>query len=95
MDRRFLRHYMPAVDNYFHYRTVDVSTLKELCKRWYRDLYAARPQKLTAHRALDDIRESVAELVYYRERLFRTLPELQALAATDQAAATLDTEQVP
>jgi oligoribonuclease len=80
MDRRFLRHYMPAVDNYFHYRTVDVSTLKELCKRWYRDLYAARPQKLTAHRALDDIRESVAELVYYRERLFRTLPELQALA---------------
>jgi len=95
MDRRFLRHYMPAVDNYFHYRTVDVSTLKELCKRWYRDLYAARPQKLTAHRALDDIRESVAELVYYRERLFRTLPELQALAATDQAAATLDTEQAP
>ena len=50
MDRRFLRHYMPALDEYFHYRTIDVSTLKELCKRWYRDLYSARPQKVTAHR---------------------------------------------
>jgi len=77
MDRRFLRHYMPELDEYFHYRTVDVSTLKELCKRWYRDLYTARPQKLTAHRALDDIRESVAELIYYREQLFRTPAELQ------------------
>jgi oligoribonuclease len=77
MDRRFLRHYMPELDEYFHYRTVDVSTLKELCKRWYRDLYAARPQKLTAHRALDDIRESVDELIYYREQLFRTPAELQ------------------
>ena len=41
MDRRFLRHYMPAVDDYFHYRTIDVSSVKELCKRWYRDLYSA------------------------------------------------------
>jgi oligoribonuclease len=71
MDRRFLRHYMPELDEYFHYRSIDVSTLKELCKRWYRDVYVARPQKLTAHRALDDIRESVAELRYYREQLFR------------------------
>jgi oligoribonuclease len=78
MDRRFLRHYMPALDEYFHYRTIDVSTLKELCKRWYRDLYSARPQKVTAHRALDDIRESVAELIYYRELLFRTPAELAA-----------------
>jgi oligoribonuclease len=78
MDRRFLRHYMPALDEYFHYRTVDVSTLKELCKRWYHDLYTARPQKVTAHRALDDIRESIAELVYYRELLFRTPEELKA-----------------
>jgi len=78
MDRRFLRHYMPDLDEYFHYRTVDVSTLKELCKRWYHDLYTARPQKVTAHRALDDIRESIAELVYYRELLFRTPEELKA-----------------
>jgi oligoribonuclease len=90
MDRRFLRHYMPALDDYFHYRTIDVSTVKELCKRWYRELYAARPQKLTAHRALDDIRESVAELIYYREQLFRTPAEVQtrvALAAEMAAEA--------
>ncbi|MGD1012113.1 MAG: oligoribonuclease [Acidimicrobiales bacterium] len=82
MDRRFLRHYMPSVEEYFHYRTVDVSTVKELCKRWYRDLYVVRPQKLTAHRALDDIRESVAELSYYRELIFRTPAEAHAVAAT-------------
>ena len=87
MDRRFLRHYMPAVDDYFHYRTIDVSSVKELCKRWYRDLYSARPQKLTAHRALDDIRESVAELVYYREKLFRTPAEVTALAVQAAHAA--------
>ena len=81
MDRRFLRRYMPELDDYFHYRTIDVSTVKELCKRWYRDVYVARPQKLTSHRALDDIRESVAELVYYREQLFRTPEELKAMAS--------------
>ena len=71
---------MPALDEYFHYRSIDVSSVKELCKRWYRDAYGARPQKATAHRALDDIRESVAELSYYREHLFRTLEEVQAPA---------------
>jgi len=81
MDRRFLRRYAPELDDYFHYRTIDVSTVKELCKRWYREQYTARPQKLTAHRALDDIRESVAEMVYYREQLFRTPEELKLLAA--------------
>ena len=92
MDRRFLRHYMPALDDYFHYRTVDVSSVKELCKRWYRDLYSARPQKLTAHRALDDIRESVAELTYYREKVFRTHAEAKTLAA-QAAAATAEVSQ--
>jgi oligoribonuclease len=87
MDRRFLRHYMPDLDEYFHYRTVDVSTLKELCKRWYHDLYAARPQKMTAHRALDDIRESVAELVYYREHLFCTGAELAVRKTATAAGA--------
>jgi oligoribonuclease len=79
-DRSFLRQYMPALDEYFHYRSIDVSSVKELCKRWYRDIYGAKPQKTTAHRALDDIRESVAELSYYREHLFRTLEEVRALA---------------
>ncbi len=91
MDRRFLRHHMPALDEYFHYRSIDVSTVKELCKRWYHDVYAARPQKLTAHRALDDIRESVAELSYYREYLFRTPEEIRALAAVPRPGA--ETEQ--
>ena len=99
MDRRFLRHYMPALDDYFHYRTIDVSTLKELCKRWYHDLYTARPQKVTAHRALDDIRESVAELIYYREHLFRTTAEVVAWGSlprvnddTEDSAAAKSTE---
>ncbi len=81
MDRSFLLRYLPALDEYFHYRSIDVSTLKELCKRWYHDVYAARPQKVTAHRALDDIRESVAELRYYREHIFRTVAEVEALGA--------------
>jgi oligoribonuclease len=85
MDRSFLKSYMPALDEYFHYRSIDVSSVKELCKRWYRDAYAARPQKATAHRALDDIRESVAELRFYREHLFRTLAEVQALAPVQAA----------
>jgi len=97
MDRSFLRQYMPALDDYFHYRTIDVSSVKELCKRWYRGIYGARPQKLTSHRALDDIRESVAELAYYREQLFRTPAELQALApppapAVDRPGATADAD---
>jgi oligoribonuclease len=95
MDRRFLRHYMPSIEQYFHYRTVDVSTVKELCKRWYRDLYVARPQKATSHRALDDIRESVAELSYYRELIFRTPVKAQAIAATAAASAENTTPSEP
>jgi len=68
-DRRFLARYMPAVERYLHYRNVDVSTLKELVRRWY----PADPpfEKKHGHLALDDIRESIAELRYYRERYFR------------------------
>jgi len=70
-DRRFLRRYMPSVDNYLHYRNLDVSTIKELTRRWYPELYAKAPDKRGAHRALDDIRESIAELRYYRTNVFR------------------------
>lgn len=70
-DRRFLAAYLPELENFFHYRSVDVSTVKELCRRWYPDTYAAAPSKASAHRALDDIRESVKELRYYREQIFR------------------------
>lgn len=74
MDRRFLRHYIPELDEHFHYRSIDVSTMKELCKRWNPKVYSSRPHKLTAHRALDDIRESVAELAFYKQNFLRPQP---------------------
>lgn len=68
-DRRFLRREMPRLDGYLHYRHIDVSTVKELVHRWYpRDYHA--PRKRQAHLALDDIRESVEELRWYRQRVF-------------------------
>jgi oligoribonuclease len=70
-DRRFLAAWCPQIEEYLHYRSVDVSTVKELCRRWYPDAYAAAPDKGGNHRALDDIRESVAELRYYRQKIFR------------------------
>ena len=70
-DRRFLSAYLPDIENWLHYRSVDVSTVKELARRWYPDAVAAAPSKSGGHRALDDIRESVAELKYYREHVFR------------------------
>jgi len=69
-DRRFLRRYMPELHAHFHYRSIDVSTVKELAKRWNPDIPPM--EKAGGHRALDDIRESVAELAYYRERIFKS-----------------------
>lgn len=86
VDRRFLRHQLPEVDNFFHYRSVDVSTVKELCRRWYPGIYGRAPKKAGAHRALGDIRESVAELAYYRRELFcppERVPAPEPLAAPD------------
>ena len=69
-DRRFLANYMPDIENYLHYRSVDVSTVKELVKRWYPSVDKARQIKPGNHRAMDDIRESVNELRYYRDNVF-------------------------
>jgi len=69
-DRRFLDAQLPDIENWLHYRSVDVSTVKELCRRWYPEIAAKAPVKGTTHRALDDIRESLAELAYYREAIF-------------------------
>jgi oligoribonuclease len=69
-DRRFLATQLPEVENFLHYRSVDVSTIKELCRRWYPAILAGAPPKREAHRALDDIRESIAELAYYRSTIF-------------------------
>jgi oligoribonuclease len=69
-DRRFLAAYLPEIEEYLHYRSVDVSTVKELAKRWNPGILGGAPRKAEGHRALDDIRESVEELRYYRETFF-------------------------
>jgi oligoribonuclease len=71
VDRRFLDQQLPDLDRYLHYRSVDVSSFKELCRRWYPEVYKKRPDKAETHRALADIRESIAELRYYREHMLR------------------------
>ena len=73
-DRRFLAKYLPEIENYLHYRSVDVSTIKELVKRWYPGLEISRPAKAGAHRALDDVQESIRELKFYRENVFNEMP---------------------
>jgi oligoribonuclease len=87
MDRRFLDHYLPEIEQWLHYRSVDVSSVKELVRRWYPSSIHARPFKAGTHRALDDIRESVAELQFYRDRVF--LPADQAVAALAAAGDTV------
>jgi oligoribonuclease len=84
-DRRFIRRYMPALEKRLHYRMVDVSTIKELGRRWYPQLVAKQPVKNESHRALDDIRESIEELRYYKQHLFVTPP----VAATPVPTTTL------
>ena len=69
-DRRFLAAQLPEIEEYLHYRSVDVSTVKELARRWYPQVMEGAPTKAGGHRAMDDIRESVAELAYYRAHIF-------------------------
>ena len=90
-DRGFLTRDMPELDAHLHYRMVDVSSVKELCRRWFPRVFYAKPEKGLAHRALADIVESIRELDYYRRTLFVAPPgpsseEAQAVAA--QVAAT-------
>jgi oligoribonuclease len=85
-DRGFLARDMPTLDSYLHYRMIDVSSIKELCRRWYPRVYFGQPAKGLAHRALADIRESIRELEYYRRTIFVPLPgpdvdEAKAIAA--------------
>lgn len=86
-DRGFLARDMPELDAHLHYRVIDVSSVKELCRRWYPRVFYAKPEKGLAHRALADVRESINELLYYRRTLFVPLPgptsaEAQAVAAS-------------
>ncbi len=94
-DRRFLAAYLPEIEEYLHYRSVDVSSVKELVRRWYPNVLAQRGWKQGAHRALDDIRESVSELRLYRELVFSApddvahrLEATRAVESTDGVAAT-------
>jgi oligoribonuclease len=91
-DRRFLATQLPELEDYLHYRSVDVSTVKELCRRWRPDVYKAAPTKKGGHRALADIRESVGELAYYRAALFNHGPADAAgnhrTGGPDEAAGT-------
>jgi len=84
-DRRFLATYMPEIEEFLHYRSVDVSTLKELIKRWNPTLLKGAPRKAEGHRALDDIRESVIELRYYRDSFCRLASD-----PSDEVAGDVD-----
>jgi len=86
-DRGFLARDMPKLDDYLHYRMVDVSSIKELCRRWYPRVYYGQPAKGLAHRALADIRESIRELDYYRRAIFVPHPGPDVEAAKAIAAA--------
>ena len=92
-DRSFLARDMPELEGFVHYRSVDVSSIKELARRWYPKVFFNAPTKSGGHRALADIRESIEELRYYREALFVAPPglgasELQVIAAKHQGALT-------
>ncbi|MGE5696750.1 MAG: oligoribonuclease [Candidatus Sericytochromatia bacterium] len=92
-DRAFIARDMPALDDYLHYRMIDVSSIKELCRRWYPKVYYGQPEKGLAHRALADIRESIRELQFYRRSAFVAPPgpsssEIAAIAADMGVAQT-------
>lgn len=85
-DRAFIARDLPKLDDYLHYRMIDVSSIKELARRWYPRAYFASPAKVGGHRALADIRESIAELRYYREAIFVPMPGPDTATARDIAA---------
>lgn len=86
VDRGFLARYMPDLDAHLHYRLIDVSSVKEIARRWYPRAYFASPEKNGNHRALGDIRESIAELRYYRDAIFVPQPGPDSESARAAAA---------
>jgi len=94
-DRGFIARDMPELDGYLHYRMVDVSSIKELARRWYRRVYFGQPAKGLAHRALADIHESVQELRYYRATVFVPPPGPSSEEAAAAAAAVLADAAAP
>lgn len=92
-DRTFIKAQMPRLDAALHYRMIDVSTVKELSRRWFPKAYFNQPQKGMAHRALADIVESIRELDYYRRAVFVPAPGPDTEAAVDSAAGATDAYQ--
>lgn len=90
-DRMFLVKYMPKLDQFLHYRNIDVSSLKELVRRWYPRVYFNLPKKNGSHRALADIRESIQELRYYRASVLTPAPGPDSEKAKQIAKAVADT----
>ena len=91
-DRMFINRYMPELDQHLHYRNIDVSSIKELSRRWYPRVYFQLPKKDGGHRALADINESIQELRYYRETVFVELPgpsSSEAKIAAEKVSAKL------
>ncbi len=87
-DRGFLAKHMPELDAWMHYRMIDVSSVKELARRWYPSAYGGAPVKAGGHRALADIKESVEELRYYRSAIFVPKPEKKSAAPVAESPAT-------
>ncbi len=87
-DRRFLDRYLPEIEHHLHYRCVDVSTIKELVRRWHPEVLKQVPNKKTSHRALDDIRESIDELRFYRSAVFPSTAAPSAAAPSAAAPST-------
>ena len=85
-DRSFLARYMPRLDAHLHYRSIDVSSIKELSRRWFPRAYFNTPEKHGGHRALADIRESIQELSYYRQAVFRDDPGLSSSELSEISA---------
>ncbi|MCL2514841.1 MAG: oligoribonuclease [Microbacteriaceae bacterium] len=89
-DRTFIAKFMPRLDAHLHYRSVDVSSIKELSRRWFPRVYFQAPEKAGGHRALADILESIRELDYYRKAVFVAAPGPSSEEAQSVAAAVVD-----
>ena len=89
-DRMFITKYMPELDGFLHYRMIDVSSVKELARRWYPKVYSGQPQKGLSHRALSDIRESIQELEFYRRAMFVPEPGPDAAGISRAASEAVE-----
>jgi len=94
-DRSFIARDMPALDSFLHYRMIDVSSIKELCRRWYPRIYFGQPPKGLTHRALADIRESIRELQFYRRTAFVPLPGPSSSEIAEVVADLQNGESAP